>query len=100
MKKEIYVLESVDIRTKKAIQKNGKEKERLKEMMTNVICEESFRRIEEMAVSVLSGVVSDEAERKLVLEEIRSLPLPLFSNLFTQKREIAERIADHEKYIV
>ncbi|MCY8976192.1 acyl-CoA dehydrogenase family protein [Bacillus atrophaeus] len=100
MKKEIYVVESVDIRTKKAIQKNGKEKERLKEMMTNVICEESFRRIEEMAVSVLSGVVSDEAERKLVLEEIRSLPLPLFSNLFTQKREIAERIADHEKYIV
>ncbi|MCY8944807.1 acyl-CoA dehydrogenase family protein [Bacillus atrophaeus] len=100
MKKEIYVLESVDIRTKKAIQKNGKEKERLKEMMTNVICEESFRRIEEMAVSVLSGIVSDEAERKLVLEEIRSLPLPLFSNLFTQKREIAERIADHEKYIV
>jgi alkylation response protein AidB-like acyl-CoA dehydrogenase len=100
MKKEIYVVESVDIRTKKAIQKNGKEKERLKEMMTNVICEESFRRIEEMAVSVLSGVVSDEAERKLVLEEIRSLLLPLFSNLFTQKREIAERIADHEKYIV
>ncbi|MED4787911.1 acyl-CoA dehydrogenase family protein [Bacillus atrophaeus] len=100
MKKEIYVVESVDIRTKKAIQKNGKEKERLKEMVTNVICEESFRRMEEMAVSVLSGVVSDETERKLVLEEIRSLPLPLFSNLFTQKREIAERIADHEKYIV
>ncbi|MED4818581.1 acyl-CoA dehydrogenase family protein [Bacillus atrophaeus] len=100
MKKEIYVVESVDIRTKKAIQKNGKEKERLKEMVTNVICEESFRRMEEMAVSVLSGIVSDETERKLVLEEIRSLPLPLFSNLFTQKREIAERIADHEKYIV
>ncbi|MEC1262602.1 acyl-CoA dehydrogenase family protein [Bacillus swezeyi] len=100
MKKEIYVMESVVIRTEKAIQRCGKEKERLKEMMTNIICEEGFRRIEEMAVTFLSGIEPDEAERKLVLKEIRSLPLPLFSNLFTLKRKIAERIADHEKYIV
>ncbi|MED1741208.1 acyl-CoA dehydrogenase family protein [Bacillus swezeyi] len=100
MKKEIYVMESVVIRTEQAIQRSGKEKERLKEMMTNIICEEGFRRIEEMAVTFLSGIESDEAERKLVLKEIRSLPLPLFSNLFTLKRKIAERIADHEKYIV
>ncbi|MED2944396.1 acyl-CoA dehydrogenase family protein [Bacillus swezeyi] len=100
MKKEIYVMESVVIRTEKAIQRSGKEKERLKEMMTNIICEEGFRRIEEMAVTFLSGIESDEVERKLVLKEIRSLPLPLFSNLFTLKRKIAERIADHEKYTV
>lgn len=93
-------MESVVIRTEKAIQRSGKEKERLKEMMTNIICEEGFRRIEEMAVTFLSGIEPDEAERKLVLKEIRSLPLPLFSNLFTLKRKIAERIADHEKYIV
>jgi alkylation response protein AidB-like acyl-CoA dehydrogenase len=100
MKKEIYVMESVIIRTEQAIQRRGKEKERLKEMMTNVICEEGFRRIKEGAVSVLSGVESDEVERKLVLEEIRNLPSPLFSNVFTQKREIAEKIANRGKYIV
>ncbi|MFN2747374.1 acyl-CoA dehydrogenase family protein [Bacillus sp. z60-18] len=100
MKKEIYVMESAVIRTEKAVQKSGKAKERLKEIMTNVICEEGFRNIEEMAVSVLTGLKSDEAERKLILQEIRSLPVPLFSNLFIQKREIAERIAEHEKYIV
>ncbi|MGN9865268.1 acyl-CoA dehydrogenase family protein [Bacillus swezeyi] len=100
MKKEIYVMESAVIRTEKAFQESGKEKERLKEIMTNVLCEEGCRKIEEMAVTVLSGIESDEAERKHLLEEIRSLPFPLFSNLFTQKREIAERIAAHEKYIV
>ncbi|ATH91881.1 acyl-CoA dehydrogenase [Bacillus glycinifermentans] len=100
MKKEIYVMESSVIRTEKALQKSGKEKEWLKEMMTAVICEEGFRRIEEIAISVLSGIESDEAERKLALEEIRSLPVPLYSNLFAQKREIAKRIAAHEKYMV
>lgn len=100
MKKEIYVMESSVIRTEKALHKSGKEKEWLKEMMTAVICEEGFRRIEEIAISVLSGIESDEAERKLALEEIRSLPVPLYSNLFAQKREIAKRIAAHEKYMV
>ncbi|MCY7850103.1 acyl-CoA dehydrogenase family protein [Bacillus haynesii] len=100
MKKEIYVMESVARRTEKTIQRSGSEKARLKEMMTNVICEEGFRRIEEMAVTALSGIASDETERKLVFEEARSLSLPLFSNLFTQKREIAEKIAAYEKYTV
>jgi hypothetical protein len=93
-------MESAVIRTEKAIQKSKKENERLKELMTNVICEEGFRRIEELAVSVLSGIEVDEVKRKLVLDEIQSLPVPLFSNLFTQKREIAERMGESEKYIV
>lgn len=53
-----------------------------------------------MAVTALSGIESDEAERKLAMEEAHSLTLPLFSNLFAQKREIAEKIAAHEKYTV
>ena len=97
---EIYVMKSAVIRTEKAMQKNGKEKERLKEMMTNVICEEGFRRMKEMVLSIMSGIKSDEAERKTVLSEIHGLPMPIYSNLFTQKREISERIAEHEKYIV
>lgn len=100
MKKEIHVMESAVVRTEKAIQKSEKEKERLKESMTNIICEEGFRRIAEMAVSVLSAIKSDEGERERVLDEIRNLPVPLFRNSFTQKREIAERIGEQEKYIV
>lgn len=100
MLKEIYVMESAVIRTEKAIQKNGIDKERLKENMTNVICEEGYRRIEEMAMLILSGTESDEAGRKVMLDEVRSLSVPLFRNLFIQKREIAERMADQEKYNV
>lgn len=93
-------MESAALRNEKATKRYGSEKARLKEMMTNVICEEGFRKIEEMAVTALSGIESDEAERKLAMEEAHSLTLPLFSNLFAQKREIAEKIAAHEKYTV
>ncbi|MED1863750.1 acyl-CoA dehydrogenase family protein [Fictibacillus nanhaiensis] len=99
MKKEIYVMESSYLRTGKAIQKNSKEKEKLKVMMINVICEEGYRRVEELAVSLLSGIETED-EKILVLNEVRNLPVPLYRNLFTQKREIAEKMADQEKYIV
>lgn len=100
MMKEIYVMESAFIRTEKAVQKNGIEKELLKTSMTNIICEEGYRRMEEMTVLILSGSEADEAHRKEILDEIKSLPVPLYRNLFIQKREIAERLSEHEKYIV
>ncbi|MFJ7755524.1 acyl-CoA dehydrogenase family protein [Peribacillus muralis] len=100
MMKEIHVMDSAFMRTEKAIQKNGMEKERLKENMTNVICEEGYSRVEGMAVLILAGTESDEAGRKLLLDEVRSLAVPLFRNLFIQKREIAERMAEQEKYNV
>ncbi|WP_285768494.1 acyl-CoA dehydrogenase family protein [Peribacillus sp. SI8-4] len=100
MMKEFHVMESAVIRTEKAIQKNGREKERLKEYMANVICEEGYRRVEEMAVLILSGTETEEAGRKVLLDEVRSLAVPLLRNLFVQKREIAERMADQGKYNV
>ena len=100
MVKDIYVMESTVIRTEKAIQKNGNEKEQLKENMTNVICEEGYRRIEEMTVLILMGTESDEAGRRVMLNEVRSLSVPIFRNLFIQKRQIADRMVDQEKYYV
>ncbi|WP_110926873.1 acyl-CoA dehydrogenase family protein [Bacillus massiliglaciei] len=97
IKMDLYVMESAVMRTEKAIRKRGREKEGLKERMTNVMCEEGFRRIEKMAAAVISGAVSEETERKQALEEARRLPVPLFGNLFTQKREIALQIAEQEK---
>ena len=100
MKKEIYVMESAFIRTEKACQKDSIVQEGLKEFMTNIICEEGFRRVEEMALSLLSGALSDERERKSLLDEVRSLSVPLYKNLFIVKRKIAEKLTEEEKYIV
>ena len=49
-------MESAFLRTRKAVRKNGEEKERTKQLITDVICEEGYRKVEEAAISVLSAL--------------------------------------------
>ncbi|MED2935058.1 acyl-CoA dehydrogenase, partial [Bacillus wiedmannii] len=97
---DVYVMESAFLRTRKAISKNGEEKERTKQMITDVICEEGYRKIEEAAISILSAAVTEEQDRHVILAEIRQLLVPLYTNVFTKKREIAKVIINRGKYIV
>lgn len=97
---DVYVMESAFLRTRKAVSKNGEEKERTKQMITDVICEEGYRKVEESAISILSAAVTEEQNRQEILAEIRQLLVPLYSNLFTKKRDIAKVIINRGKYIV
>ena len=85
-------MESTFLRTRKAVSKNGEEKERTKQLITDVICEEGYRKVEEAAISVLSAAVTEEQDRHVILAEIRQLLVPLYTNVFTKKREIAKAI--------
>ena len=86
---DVYVMESAFVRTRKAVSKNGEEKERTKQQITDVICEEGYRKVEEAAISVLSAAVTEEKDRHVILAEIRQLLVPLYTNVFMKKREIA-----------
>ncbi|MDA1600806.1 acyl-CoA dehydrogenase family protein [Bacillus cereus] len=97
---DVYVMESAFLRTSKAISKNGEEKERTKQMITDVICEEGYRKVEDAAISILSAAVTKEQDRHVILAEIRQLLVPLYTNVFTKKREIAKAIINRGKYIV
>ena len=68
-------------------------------MITDVICEEGYRKVEEAAISILSAAVTEEQDRHVILAEIRQLLVPLYTNVFT-KREIAKAIIKRGKYIV
>ena len=83
-------MESAFLRTRKAVSKNGEEKERTKQMITGVICEEGYRKVEEAAISILSAAVTEEQNRQEILAEIRQLLVPLYSNLFTKKERYCE----------
>ncbi|MGG2015359.1 acyl-CoA dehydrogenase family protein [Bacillus sp. S10(2024)] len=100
MLKDVYVMESAFLRTKKAISKNGEEKEYTKQFITDVLCEEGYRKVESAAIVLLSAAVQEEQTRKAILDEIRQLSVPLYTNLFTKKREIAKTIINRGKYIV
>lgn len=97
---DVYVMESAFLRTRKAVSKNGEEKERTKQQITDVICEEGYRKVEEAAISVLSAAVTEEKDRHVILAEIRQLLVPLYTNVFMKKREIAKAIINRGKYIV
>ena len=78
-------MESAFLRTRKAVSKNGEEKEQ-KQLITDVICEEGYRKVEEAAISVLSAAVTEEQDRHVILAEIRQLLVPLYTNVFTKKK--------------
>ncbi|SFH99307.1 MULTISPECIES: acyl-CoA dehydrogenase family protein [unclassified Bacillus (in: firmicutes)] len=100
MLKDVYVMESAFLRTKKAISKNGEEKECAKQFITDVLCEEGYRKVESAAIVLLSAAVQEEQTRSAILDEIRQLSVPLYTNLFTKKREIAKTIINRGKYII
>ncbi|PFE01133.1 acyl-CoA dehydrogenase [Bacillus cereus] len=100
MLKDVYVMESAFLRTKKAVSKNGEEKERTKQLVTDVLCEEGYRKVESAAIVLLSAAVQEEQNRNAILDEIGQLSVPLYTNVFTKKREIAKAIINRGKYIV
>ncbi|WP_242142908.1 MULTISPECIES: acyl-CoA dehydrogenase family protein [unclassified Bacillus cereus group] len=100
MLRDVYVMESAFLRTKKAVSKNGEEKERVKQLITDVLCEEGYRKVESAATTLLSAAVTEEEKRHSILDEIRQQSVPLYTNLFLKKREIAKTIINRGKYVV
>ncbi|MGG4446550.1 acyl-CoA dehydrogenase family protein [Brevibacillus porteri] len=98
--KDIYVMESAFLRTSKGIAKNGAEFGQMKQLVTDVLCEEGYRQVVESAVSIISGAATDEQNRKRLLDEIRHLPAPLYTNLFIKKRAIAKEVIKRTHYFV
>ena len=59
-----------------------------KQMITDVICEEGYRKVEESAISILSAAITEEQDRHVILTEIRQLLVPLYTNVFTKREKL------------
>ena len=69
-------------------------------MITDVICEEGYRKVEEAAISILSAAVTEEQDRHVILAEIRQLLVPLYTNVFTKKRSCESYYKSWKVYCV
>lgn len=95
----VYAMESVLLRTEKAIRKTGLEKNKQKLLYTQVFCQEAFQEIEAHAKETLIAVEQGDTLR-MMLSALRKLTRYLPINVIVKKREIAAKILAEEKYVV
>ncbi|AQZ48146.1 putative acyl-CoA dehydrogenase FadE [Paenibacillus larvae subsp. larvae] len=96
---EIYAMESVLLRTKKLIARQGEDKVKNAIQMTEVYLHEAFAKIEAIAKQCLVMVEEGDMLRtglSMVKRLTRTSPI----NTISLKREIAQRVIQAEKYVV
>jgi len=96
---ELYGMESVILRTLKAINKFGADKSVQKIEMTQVYVQEAFDRISNIAKNTLAAMEEGDVLRtQLSIHKKLTRYTPI--NTITLKRRIAARVIEAEKYIV
>lgn len=96
---QLYAMESVVIRTQKAIERDGEEKAAQKILYTQIFCQEAFAEIEKEAKETLiASVEGDDA--RMILSALRKLTRNNPYNLIPKRREAAAKLIEAEKYVV
>jgi len=95
----IYAMESALLRTEKAIQASGEEKNKQKWLYTQIFCQEAFNEIEAHAKETLVAVEQGDTLR-MMLAALRRLTRHTPINVIAKKREAAAALIEAERYIV
>ncbi|MGM0753686.1 MAG: acyl-CoA dehydrogenase family protein [Bacillota bacterium] len=94
-----YAMESVVLRTEKAIQKGGVEKAQQKLLYTQIFCQEAFNEIEQHAKETLVATETGDTLR-MMLSALRKFTRHTPINVIAVKRAASEKLIDAEKYTV
>ncbi|MCA1055508.1 acyl-CoA dehydrogenase family protein [Rossellomorea aquimaris] len=94
-----YAMESVVLRTEKALDKVGAEKAKQKLLYTQIFCQEAFNEIEAHAKETLVATEQGDTLR-MMLSALRKFTRHTPINVIAVKREASEKLVDAEKYVV
>ncbi|WP_201714206.1 acyl-CoA dehydrogenase family protein [Rossellomorea arthrocnemi] len=94
---QAYAMESVVLRTEKAIEKGGVEKAKQKLLYTQIFCQEAFNEIEQHAKETLVATEAGDTLR-MMLSALRKFTRHTPTNVIAVKREASEKLIDAEKY--
>jgi alkylation response protein AidB-like acyl-CoA dehydrogenase len=95
----VYAMESALLRTEKAIQKSGVEKNKQKVLYTEIFCQEAFNEIEAHAKETIVAVEQGDTLR-MMLSALRKLTRHTPTNVIAKKREAAAALIEAERYVV
>ncbi|MGX1263182.1 alkylation response protein AidB-like acyl-CoA dehydrogenase [Rossellomorea marisflavi] len=96
---EAYAMESVVLRTEKAIETTGLEKAKQKLLYTQIFCQEAFNKIEQHAKETLVATESGDTLR-IMLSALKKFTRHTPVNVIALKRDASVKLIDAEKYIV
>ncbi|PRO65553.1 acyl-CoA dehydrogenase family protein [Alkalicoccus urumqiensis] len=96
---EIFNIESMILRTEKAMAKDGAEKAAWKVLMTEIYTQEAFQRIDSLARESLVAMEEGDSLRTM-LSILKKLTRHTPINLVAKKRELAAGIIKEERYVV
>ncbi|MCJ8009398.1 acyl-CoA dehydrogenase family protein [Lederbergia wuyishanensis] len=94
-----YSMESSMLRTEKSISKVGLEKSSQKLLYTQIFCQDSIVKVEQLARECLAAIEEGDMFRMMnsaLRKLIRHTPI----NVIAKKREAAERLIDAERFVV
>lgn len=96
---QLFALESVVLRTEKAIAKVGEEKAAQKILYTQIFAQEAFAEIEKEAKDTLIAA-SEGDNLRMMISALRKLTRSTPVNTIPLKRQAADRLIEAEKYTV
>ncbi|SDO41597.1 acyl-CoA dehydrogenase family protein [Alkalicoccus daliensis] len=96
---EVFNIESMILRTEKAIAKEGEEKNAQKILMTEVYSQEAFNHIEAIAKESLVTLEEGDSLRTM-LSILKKLTRHTPIDLIQKKRELAKKVIEEERYVV
>ncbi|MCL6574466.1 MAG: acyl-CoA dehydrogenase, partial [Bacillus sp. (in: Bacteria)] len=94
-----YAMESVVLRTEKAIAKDGLKKSKQKLLYTQIFCQEAFNQVEQDARETLVAVEHGDTLR-MMMSALRKFTRHTPINVIAKKREAADVLIEAERYIV
>lgn len=96
---QLFAMESVVLRTEKAIERSGLEKASQKVLYTEIFVQEAFAEIEKEAKDTLLAA-SEGDNQRMMLSALRKLTRNNPYNLIAKKREASVQLIAAEKYTV
>ncbi len=96
---QVYAMEAAILRTEKAIQATGEDKNAQKNLYTQIFAQVAFQEIESHAKESLIAMESGDSLR-MMLSALRKLTRFTPVNVIEKKRQAAKGVFEAEKYIV
>lgn len=96
---QLFAMESVVLRTEKAIARDGEAKAHQKVLYTEIFVQEAFAEIEKEAKETLLTATEGD-ELRMLLSALRKLGRHTPYNIVAKKREATGKLIENEKYIV